>query len=209
MKYITVKIEKDCRDRLNVFRDKLGVSSQTEVLNMIFDFIEKYNVDLDKEFSNSALEQLVSSLNETLHIVELLNTKSDKILQQEDKNTTRVVKILQAQERDILKPILMRRIEETVTKTTEEIISSEPFLSDIKQQNIVPVVDVKKEEKQTNELYVLERKIESLQDDLNRVNKQLEISKNRYSSLFSCFNKAVMTNRYNASLTEEEYRKFQ
>lgn len=209
MKITTVKVTQELRDRLELLRVRYDKNITRDVIEMLLDFVEKYNVDLDKEFSNSAMEQLVSSLNETLHIVELLNTKSDKLLQQEDKNTTRVVKILQAQERDILKPILMRRIEETVTKTTEEIISSEPFLSDIKQHNVTPIVDVKKEEKQSNELYLLQRKNESLIEDLERLNKQYDSSKNRYNNLLSCFNKATIANRYNASLTEEEYRKFQ
>ncbi len=205
MKKISFRINESTLEELTNLKKVYKKRSISNLLDVILEFLDKNEIDLSKDFNQTSIESLYFQNVNLLSKIDYLNNNIDLITTQNDKNTNRIIKIMQAQERDVLLPILRKDVKEKSNEIIKEELQNNldiKYLKDLpKDESLIKIRD---------ENHLLKDKISYLEKQISN-KSTYSIDQNEFSNslnnLKQMFSKSKITNNYTATLSESDFNK--
>ena len=204
MKISTIRLSMSVIGQINQLKEKYELKNQAEAVELVFNFIEKYGVDVKREFVNNTLDNLLITMarvdKKTSEIQQLLIN----LEKSSDKSNKTIVSMLRHNEKNYLVPILLER-----QSASNQIVENSSY---IQRENKALFEDtIKNKEK---EVLKLQNLVDKLQYEIKRKQasietgqRDLEVTKSRLKALKSQFKRSSLTGKYSLSITEKEYHK--
>ncbi|MDM1443726.1 hypothetical protein HX079_03990 [Myroides odoratimimus] len=204
MKISTIRLSMSVIGQINQLKEKYELKNQAEAVELVFNFIEKYGVDVKREFVNNTLDNLLITMAR-------VDKKSSEIQQllinlekSSDKSNKTIVSMLRHNEKNYLVPILLER-----QSASNQIVENSSY---IQRENKALFEDtIKNKEKEVLKLQNLVDKlkyeIKRKQVSIDEGQRDLEVTKSRLKALKSQFKRSSLTGKYSLSITEKEYHK--
>lgn len=204
MKISTIRLSMSVIGQINQLKEKYELKNQAEAVELVFNFIEKYGVDVKREFVNNTLDNLLITMarvdKKTSEIQQLLIN----LEKSSDKSNKTIVSMLRQNEKNYLVPILLER-----QGASNQIVENNSY---IQRENKALFEDtIKNKEK---EVLKLQNLVDKLQYEIKRKQasietgqRDLEVTKSRLKALKSQFKRSSLTGKYSLSISETEYHK--
>ncbi|MDM1494249.1 hypothetical protein HX063_02290 [Myroides odoratimimus] len=204
MKISTIRLSMSVIGQINQLKEKYELKNQAEAVELVFNFIEKYGVDVKREFVNNTLDNLLITMarvdKKTSEIQQLLIN----LEKSSDKSNKTIVSMLRNNEKNYLVPILLER-----QSASNQIVENNSYIQT--ENKALFEETIKNKEK---EVLKLQNLVDQLQYEINRKQvsidegqRDLEVTKRHLKALKSQFKRSSLTGKYSLSITEKEYHK--
>ncbi|MHC5200784.1 hypothetical protein ACYSNV_00970 [Myroides sp. LJL119] len=204
MKISTIRLSMSVIGQINQLKEKYELKNQAEAVELVFNFIEKYGVDVKREFVNNTLDNLLITMARVDKKTSELQQLLINLEKSSDKSNKAIVSMLRHNEKNYLVPILLER-----QSASNQIVENNSY---IQRENKALFEDtIKNKEK---EVLKLQNLVDQLQFEIKRKQvsidegqRDLGVIKRHLKALKSQFKRSSLTGKYSLSITEKEYHK--
>ena len=204
MKISTIRLRMSVIGQINQLKEKYELKNQAEAVELVFNFIEKYGVDVKREFVNNTLDNLLITMARVDKKTSELQQLLINLEKSSDKSNKTIVSMLRHNEKNYLVPILLER-----QSASNQIVENNSYIQTENKALFEDTIKNKEKEvlKLQNLVDQLQYEIKRKQVSIDEGQRDLEVTKRHLKALKSQFKRSSLTGKYSLSITEKEYHK--
>ncbi|MDM1453895.1 hypothetical protein [Myroides odoratimimus] len=204
MKISTIRLSMSVIGQINQLKEKYELKNQAEAVELVFNFIEKYGVDVKRELVNNTLDNLLITMARVDKKTSELQQLLINLEKSSDKSNKTIVSMLRHNEKNYLVPILLER-----QSASNQIVENSSYIQTENKALFEDTIKNKEKEvlKLQNLVDQLQYEIKRKQVSIDEGQRDIEVTKRHLKALKSQFKRSSLTGKYSLSITEKEYHK--